>query len=65
MKLTSATKHDVKIGDVIRFSDSEKYLVINTIPGERGRMAYTLQDTKTKQVLYSWPASKCYGATVE
>lgn len=61
MKLNKENKYQVKTGDIIKFYDNEQYYVLSVLHNGRS-VNYTLQDINTKQIIYSFPSSKCYGA---
>jgi hypothetical protein len=63
MKLTKDTKTAVEVGDVLRFSAKESYTVVNIICTGNARN-FTIQNNETKQTIYAYPASKCYGAEI-
>ena len=65
MKLNKDTSHTVEIGDVLRFSDKEAYMITNAWSGSNGRCVYlTLSDIRTKQNLYGMRCSELYGAEI-
>lgn len=64
MKLNKDTKHAINAGDMLIFSDKEKYIVTNVIPCNRG-MCFTIQDINTRQTIYSMPANQLYGSIIE
>ena len=64
MKLNSETKRGVKVGDVLHFYQGETYRVTNVITAARGCVCFTLRDVDTHRVIYSYPASKLYGADI-
>ena len=64
MKLDRNTKRLVKPGDVIRFKYGDAYTVLTVITGRNNSVSYTLQDIRTKQVIYCYPSSDCYGADI-
>ena len=64
-RLNRTSKHDVSIGDKLLFYPyTKEYLVLNVIKGNNNSVCLTIQDMKTKQVIYSYPSSQCYGALV-
>jgi len=68
MKLNRLTKHDVKIGDRLRFASGQELLVINVISGgdrygRAGAVSFTLR-FDNGQVLYAYPSSQLYGAEI-
>lgn len=64
MKLNRSTKHDVQVGDVLRFSYDGDYLVTNVIPSGTSGVCFTLRSTKTGQTIYAYPSSQLYGAEI-
>lgn len=67
MKLNRETKHHVKVGDRIRFSDNSTYLVTGVISGTDragscGSVSYTIRDERDGRTIYAHPSSACYGA---
>lgn len=68
MKLDRNTKHEVEIGDRIKFSDDSVCTVVNVIRWADGRsgnaVSYTLRDLRDGRTIYSMPSSQCYGATI-
>ena len=65
MKLNKNTKTLVNVGDMLVFSDSEKYLVVNVIEYHKnGARGFTLRDMKTGMHVYSMPSSMYYGAEI-
>lgn len=65
MKLNKDTRHTVEIGDVLRFSDKEAYVVTEVMSGANGRTFYfTLADIRTKQHIYGMKSSALYGAEI-
>lgn len=65
MKLTRETKYSVTEGDKLTFENGDKYTVMTVIKGQRGAVCFTIQDENTKQVIYSYPSSRLYGAEIE
>jgi len=63
MKLTKDNKHSVTVGDILKFSEKESYMIRTVVPYNNG-ICFSLQDTKTKQVIYCYPSSKCYGTEI-
>ena len=64
MKLDKNTKKYIKAGDILKFSDSEQYLVTLAIEDNRSRINVTIQDMKTKQYIYMYPIYKLYGSEI-
>lgn len=68
MKLDKNTKHEVEIGDRLKFSDGCVCTVVNVIRWANGRsgnaVSYTLRDMRDGRTIYSMPSSDCYGATI-
>jgi hypothetical protein len=64
MKLTRETKHQVKVGDRIRFRNGDTYIVDTVIEYPRS-LAFTLRDVKDGGRIYAYPSSECYGAEIE
>ena len=68
MRLNRTNKTEVKEGDVLRFypySGKEDYIITTIIPGAyRNSLSFTLRNVKTKQTIYCYPSSKCYGAEI-
>lgn len=66
MKLDKNTKHDLKVGDVLRFSDSEEYEVIHIFCDykvNRNAMSLTLKRNDGR-MLYCVPSSTFYGCEI-
>lgn len=66
MKLDKNTKHDLKVGDVLRFSDSEEYEVLRTIRSSAtnsNALNLTLK-CPDGRVIYGTPSSHYYGAEI-
>ena len=63
-KLYRGNKRTVKAGDELHFRYGDKYLIINIIDNGGCGLFYTLQDIKTKQVIYCYPSSHCYGSEI-
>lgn len=64
MTLNRLNKHDVKIGDRLSFRPyARDYLITNVITAGNC-VSFTLQDMETKQTIYAYPASLCYGAAI-
>lgn len=66
MKLDKNTKHNLKVGDVLRFSDSEEYEVLHIFCDynlNRNAMSLTLK-CKDGRVIYCTPSSIFYGAEI-
>lgn len=66
MKLDKNTKHNLMVGDVLRFSDSEKYEVLRTISSSATRsnaLNLTLR-CPDGRVIYGTPSSHYYGAEI-
>ena len=68
MKLDKNTKHEVEMGDRLKFSDDCICAVVNVIRWADGRhvnaVSYTLRDLRDGRTIYSMPSSQCYGATI-
>lgn len=72
MKLNRFTKHEVKVGDILRlypYNEDGKYIVTNVIKGtnrygDAGSVSFTIQSMKTKQTIYAYPSSQLYGAEI-
>lgn len=64
MKLDKNTKKYIKAGDILKFSDSEQYIVTLAIEDNRSRLNVTIQDMKTKQYIYMYPVYKLYGSEI-
>ena len=66
MKLNKNTKTLVNVGDMLVFSDSEKYRVVTIIEynNRNGARGFTLVDMKTGMHVYSMPSSMYYGAEI-
>lgn len=65
MKLTRETKHSVTEGDKLTFENGDKYTVVTVIRGQRGALCFTIQDEKTKKVIYACPSYVLYGAEIK
>ena len=63
MILDRNNKHSVEIGDFLKFSENEMYRV-NTVIASGNNVSFSLQDVKTKQTIYCYPSSKCYGSEI-
>lgn len=63
MQLNSQNKYAVKEGDILKFA-RDRYLVRTVIEYRNGGRAFTLHDMDTKQTIYCYPSSKCYGAEI-
>jgi len=65
MKLNKDTKHDVKVGDILRFDDGSEYTVTNVITAYRyaNAVSFTIRD-KYGRTIYAEPSSKLYGAEI-
>ena len=63
MKLNKDNKHNIKIGDMIRFSCGEAYIITTVIQNGHS-VCFTLRDIKSGQYLYCYPSNKCYGAEI-
>ena len=64
MKLNKNTKRLVNVGDVLKFGENESYMVRTVYEYQRGGLSFTLEDVRTKQHIYLYPSSKCYGAEI-
>ena len=65
MKLNKNTKHDVKVGDILRFDYGDSYRVTGIFPAAYGKgLSFTIRDTKTNMPIYCIPSSKLYGAEI-
>ena len=65
MKLNKDTKHDVKVGDVLRFENGDSYIVTTIIEGSyRNALSFTIRDIKDGRTIYAHPSSKLYGADI-
>lgn len=66
MKLDKNTKHNLMVGDVLRFSDSEEYEVLRIFYGSvnKNAMNLTLKDCNDGRVIYYSPSSHYYGAEI-
>jgi len=65
MRLNRLNRQEVKAGDIIRFYPYNKagYFVTNVITNGN-KISFTIQDIETKQTIYCYPSSLCYGAEV-
>lgn len=66
MKLDKNTKHNLKVGDVLQFSDSEEYEVLHIFCDykvNRNAMSLTLK-CKDGRIIYCTPSSNFYGAEI-
>ena len=67
MKLNKDNKHTLQIGDILDFGYSkEQYIITNlwTNPTRSNAMNITLQNIHTKQTIYGYRSSLCYGAEI-
>lgn len=68
MKLNKTTKHDLKRGDKLRFSETDEYTVLSVFTatdryGNPNSVSITAQDQHGR-VLYYSPSSLFYGAEI-
>ena len=63
MKLNSKNRSEIKQGDILRFLYGDSYYVLAVLKTGRS-ISFTMQDTKTKQIIYCFPSSQCYGAEI-
>ena len=67
-KLDRYNKFDVKEGDMLRFDYGDSYIVTHVSytyfpsTGKIRGASFSLQDTKTRRIIYGHPSSECYGA---
>lgn len=64
MKLDKNTRKSLRIGDILKFSDSEKYIVITILENRFGGLTATIQDVFTKRTIYLIAVSKLYGSEI-
>lgn len=68
MKLNRETKHNLKVGDILKFNDSGKpnsaYIIIDIFESNRGSMSFYLRDVVDHRPIYGMPSSECYGAEI-
>ena len=64
MTLNKDNKQIVEEGDFLAFPYGDKYAVLTVLRYPNSRVCYTIQDTETKQVIYAYPSSQCYGAEI-
>ena len=66
MKLNKTTKHDVKVGDVLRFKSGAEYTVTNVITAYRyaNAVSFTIRDNRDGRTIYAYPSSELYGAEI-
>ena len=64
-KLNKDTKHDVKVGDILRFDYGDSYIVTGIFPGRyNNALSFTIRDTQTNRTIYCTPSSGLYGAEI-
>lgn len=65
MKLNKDNKHTLQIGDILDFG-KDQYIITNlwTSPTRTNAINITLQDIRTKQTIYGYRSSLCYGAEI-
>ena len=65
MKLDKNTKQNLKVGDVLRFSDSEEYEVLRIYQGFSNRTAMNLTlKLPDGRIIYYTPSSHFYGGEI-
>lgn len=65
MKLDKNTKCNLKVGDVLRFSDSEEYEILRIYQGFSNRTAMNLTlKLPDGRIVYYTPSSNYYGAEI-
>ena len=68
MILNRTNKHLVSVGDKLRFypyDGKEDYIITNIIQGyNKNTLCFTIQNVNTKQTIYGYPSSHCYGAEI-
>lgn len=67
MKLNKDNKHTLKIGDILDFGyDKEQYIITNLWANSSRANAIniTIQNIHTKQTIYGYRSSECYGAEI-
>lgn len=66
MKLNKTTKHDVKVGDILRFDNGPEYTVMTVITAYRyaNAVSFTLRDNRDGRTIYAYPSSELYGAEI-
>lgn len=65
MKFNKNTKHSLKVGDIIKFSDNEKYEVLRIFYGSvnKNAMSLTLRNPDGR-IIYCTPSSGFYGGEI-
>lgn len=65
MKLDKNTKHDLKVGDVLRFSESEEYEILRIFYGSVNKNAISLTlRIPDGRIIYCTPSSHFYGGEI-
>jgi len=65
MILNKETKHNLEIGDILRFSGCPDYLVTGMWWGKyKNALSVTIQDMRDKRTIYGMPSSELYGAEI-